>query len=124
KKANGEGGIVGPVLSDAVKRIRPEWLFYWIKKPQAIRPDTPMPNFRMPDNEVRSILAYLYSFSGEFPKAATVAGDPPLDQEKVARGKKIAVAKNCKGCHRIDSFNSALLREGDEAGVSSSPEGE
>ncbi|HIE64387.1 MAG: c-type cytochrome [Nitrospira sp.] len=111
KTSDGEGGVVGPVLSDAMKRIQPEWLFYWIKHPQAIRPDTPMPNFRMPDKEVRAILAYLYSFSDESPRTATVAGRTPASAELLAKGKKIVASKNCKGCHRIDSFNSALLRE-------------
>lgn len=119
KTADGEGGIVGPVLADAVKRIQPEWLFYWIKNPQAIRPDSPMPNFRMPDKEVRAILAYLYSFSGESPRVATVADRISTNPELIEKGKRIVESKNCIGCHRIDSFNSALFREDGNVGSSS-----
>lgn len=111
RSSDGEGGIVGPELSYALERIRPEWLFYWIKNPQAIRPDTPMPNFNMPDGDIRSILAFLYSVSGTVPVATTVADEPMSDPELLKKGKKIVETKNCMGCHLIDSFNSQIDRE-------------
>ncbi|MFQ5579904.1 MAG: c-type cytochrome [Nitrospiria bacterium] len=117
--SEGEGGVVGPVLSDAMKRIRPEWLFYWIKNPQTIRPDTPMPNFGMPDKDVRAVLAYLYSVSGESPRVSTVANRVPANADLLAKGERIVISKNCKGCHKIDSFNSALLRGNSKAEPSS-----
>jgi len=117
RSQGGEGGVVGPDLSYATKRIRPEWMFYWIKNPQLIRPDTPMPNFRIPDDQIRSILAYIYSLNGDTSVASTVAGGGSGDPEQIARGKKIVEGKNCQGCHLIDSFNS-------QSGISEFPEGE
>ncbi|MFQ5589235.1 MAG: c-type cytochrome [Nitrospiria bacterium] len=105
---DGQGGAVGPVLSYATERIRPEWMFYWIKNPQAMRPDTPMPNFNMPDDQIRSILAYLYSLNGNASVASTVANKSAANPARVAKGKKLVESKNCKGCHLIDSFNSQL----------------
>lgn len=107
-RGSDEGGIVGPDLSYAAERIRPEWMFYWIKNPQRIRPDSPMPNFNMPDDQIRSILSYIYSLAGDASLAVTVSGEARADSEKLAKGKKILEAKNCKGCHLIDSFNSQL----------------
>jgi mono/diheme cytochrome c family protein len=106
--SEGEGGAVGPNLSDAGRRLRPEWMFYWIKNPQAIRPSTPMPNFGAADDEVRSIVAYLLSLSPEAPKAAAVSAPDP---GRAAKGEKIAKEKNCAGCHTVDRFNSQLKRQ-------------
>ncbi len=110
RSADGEGGVVGPELSYALERIRPEWLFYWIKNPQAIRPDSPMPNFNIPDDEIRSLLAYLYSISGNASAARTVANEAMPDPEQLKKGKKLVETKNCMGCHMIDSFNSQIDR--------------
>jgi len=107
RSPDGEGGVVGPELSYAVERIRPEWMFYWIKNPQAIRPDTPMPNFRMPDDQIRAILSYLSSLSDNARSASTVS-DRTGNAASIAKGKKLSEGKNCGGCHVIDSYNSQL----------------
>lgn len=106
----GSGGAVGPNLSNAAERLKPEWMFYWIKNPQAIRPTTPMPNFNVPDDEIRSLIAYLTSLSPAPPKAAPVADAAP-NPDRVAKGEKIVKEKNCAGCHTIDRFNSQIKRQ-------------
>ncbi len=106
----GAGGTVGPNLSDAAQRLKPEWVFYWIKNPQAIRPSTPMPNFGAPDDEVRSLVAYLLSLSPEAPKAAAVADQAP-NLDLAAKGERIVKEKNCVGCHAMDRFNSQSKRQ-------------
>lgn len=107
REPGGEGGIVGPELSDAMMRIRPEWVFYWLKNPQAMRPDSPMPNFKMSDEQTRSILAYLMNLNESAPQAMAVS-DRPMDAERIDKGKRIVESKNCGGCHKIDSYNSQL----------------
>lgn len=98
-----EGGIVGPDLRIAAKRLRPEWVFNWIKNPQSIRPDSPMPNLGVPDDNIRSIIAYLLSLSGSKTLPVSEEGtDPKL----IAKGEKLVRDKNCAFCHTIDSFNS------------------
>ncbi len=98
-----EGGIVGPDLRIAAKRLRPEWVFNWIKNPQSIRPDSPMPNLGVPDDNIRSIIAYLLSLSGS--KTLPVSEDG-TDPKLIAKGEKLVRDKNCAFCHTIDSFNS------------------
>ncbi|MEK7748315.1 MAG: c-type cytochrome [Nitrospirota bacterium] len=56
---NGVGGQVGPPLSRVGFRLRPEYVFNWIKNPQAIKPDTKMPNFQIRDQDVLAITLYL-----------------------------------------------------------------
>lgn len=106
----GNGGTVGPNLVDAAERLRPEWMFYWIKNPQAIRPTTPMPNFNAPDDEIRSLIAYLTSLSPASPKAVAAADTAP-NPDLSAKGEKIVKEKNCVGCHTIDRFNSQIKRQ-------------
>lgn len=109
REAGGEGGIVGPELSDAMARIQPEWLFYWLKNPQAMRPETPMPNFKMPDHEIRSLLVYLMSLDEKSTNVISVA-DIASSPDRIEKGKRIVESKNCGGCHQIDSYNSQLKR--------------
>jgi mono/diheme cytochrome c family protein len=56
---DGVGGKVGPPLSRVGFRLRPEYMFNWIKNPQAIKPDTKMPNFQIRDQDVVAITIYL-----------------------------------------------------------------
>src|SRR6516162_8954264 len=40
---------VGPNLKDARLKLRKEWIPVWLKDPQAFRPGTKMPSFRLSD---------------------------------------------------------------------------
>lgn len=108
---SGGGGVVGPDLAYAAKRLRPEWVFYWIKNPQAIRPDVNMPNFGIPDPEIRSLIAYIYSVGGGVSQTAPVSEAAPAAPELVAKGEKLVKDKNCVACHTLDRFNSQEKRQ-------------
>lgn len=54
-----EGGMVGPALDRAGFRLNPAWVYRWIKYPQAIKPDTRMPNLGVSDPDAKAIVAYL-----------------------------------------------------------------
>lgn len=102
-RSGGEGGgQVGPDLSNTATRLKPEWVFFWLKNPQAIYPDVPMPNFGMTDVEARSLVAYLFSLDKGGPPPVA----PAADEAMVARGEKIIKAKNCLSCHILDRYNS------------------
>jgi mono/diheme cytochrome c family protein len=57
------GAAVGPDLTDAWKRLNPDWMVQWIKNPQAFDPATLMPNLGVPDAEAIALVAYLESVS-------------------------------------------------------------
>lgn len=106
----GAGGIVGPDLSDAAIRLRPEWIYSWIKNPQAFRPDSPMPNFGVPDDELRQLISYILSAGKNAPKVSAVsgqAGNPDL----IKRGERLLKEKNCVGCHTLDPINSQSRKQ-------------
>lgn len=49
----------GPNLRGVATKLTPEWLFAWLKDPQAYWPDTRMPNLRLSDEEAADITAYI-----------------------------------------------------------------
>jgi mono/diheme cytochrome c family protein len=90
---------VGPDLRRIGIKVTPEWAYYWINNPQGYAPKTRMPNFLLNEDEVPSILAYLFSASDnedvlDFPSTAP-EGDP-------LKGKEVFEKAGCSACHKID----------------------
>jgi mono/diheme cytochrome c family protein len=69
------GAAVGPDLTDAWRRLNPDWLVQWIKNPQAFDPATLMPNLGVPDAEAIAIVAYLESVSRQMTAQAESGGE-------------------------------------------------
>jgi mono/diheme cytochrome c family protein len=78
-QVHGQGGDVGPSLTTQVPefgqgtwvgdKLRGEWIFQWLKNPQALVPDTLEPNLGLTDQESLDITAYLLSLKNpEFQK--------------------------------------------------------
>jgi cbb3-type cytochrome oxidase cytochrome c subunit len=49
----------GPNLRGVATKVTPEWLYAWIKDPQAYWADTRMPNLRLSDQDAADITAYI-----------------------------------------------------------------
>ncbi|MFQ5596851.1 MAG: c-type cytochrome [Nitrospiria bacterium] len=58
---HGEGGMVGPDLSNVGARRDPEWLKKLLRRPRSITPGTPMPPFKGTEEELETLVAYLAS---------------------------------------------------------------
>ena len=58
---NGEGGILGPSLDNVSDRLKPEWIYHWIKNPQKYITDTIEPRTGMSDDEIKQVVSYLMS---------------------------------------------------------------
>ncbi|MEX5214021.1 MAG: c-type cytochrome [Nitrospiraceae bacterium] len=56
---NEEGGKVGPALDRAGFRLNPFWVYRWIKYPQAMKPDSRMPNLGISDQDAKALSLYL-----------------------------------------------------------------
>jgi cytochrome c1 len=50
-------------LTDAWKRLNPDWMVQWTKNPQAFDPASLMPNLGVSDAEAVALVAYLESVS-------------------------------------------------------------
>lgn len=54
-----EGGVVGPALDRAGFRLNPAWVYRWVKYPQAMKPETRMPNLGLSDPDAKAVAMYL-----------------------------------------------------------------
>jgi len=107
---------VGPNLKDVRLKLNKNWIPVWLKKPSDFRATTKMPNFRLNDDQVKAISAYLWQsgLKDQLPKHKM--GD-------AVRGKELFDTRGCLGCHSIGDgeqmqgaqFAANLTREGEKA---------
>ncbi|MEB2360737.1 MAG: c-type cytochrome [Bryobacteraceae bacterium] len=87
--------MTGPNLKDVRLKLRKEWIPVWLKDPQAFRPGTKMPRFRLSEEEIRALSAFVWQSALEGPKPEMQAkGDP-------AAGKELFETRGCMGCHSL-----------------------
>ena len=65
---------VGPSLKEARVKLRKEWIPVWLKDPHAWREGTKMPTFRLDDDEIRAIGAFIWQSGVQGDAAAAEAG--------------------------------------------------
>jgi len=105
----------GPNLKDARLKLNKNWIPVWLKKPSDFRATTKMPNFRLSDEQIKAISAYLWQ-SGL---------TDPLPKHKpgsAAHGKELFEMRGCLACHSIGegdqmeggSFAANLTRVGEK----------
>jgi cytochrome c551/c552 len=107
---------IGPNLKDIRLKLNKNWIPVWLKKPSDFRATTKMPNFRLNDDQVKAISAYLWQsgLNDQLPRHKS--GD-------AARGKELFETRGCLGCHSIGEgeqmqgaqFAANLTREGEKA---------
>ncbi|HWQ56677.1 MAG TPA: hypothetical protein VN442_23525 [Bryobacteraceae bacterium] len=108
---------IGPNLKDVRLKLRRNWLPVWLRDPHAFRPGTKMPKFRLTDDEIRAISAFIWQ-SG-------LDGPLPVPQAKgdAAKGKELFETRGCLACHSIGEgdqriggeFAANLSRLGEKA---------
>ncbi|HKU19848.1 MAG TPA: hypothetical protein VJQ50_02460 [Terriglobales bacterium] len=85
---------VGPNLKEIRAKLNRNWIPVWLHKPTDFRPTTKMPNFRLNDEQIRSIAAYLWQTALKDPIPHAPPGDP-------AHGKELFETRGCMACHSI-----------------------
>ena len=81
---------IGPNLKDIRLKLNKNWIPVWLKKPTDFRPTTKMPNFRMTDDQIQAISAYLWQ----------TALQDPLPQQKpgnAEHGKELFETRGMSG---------------------------
>lgn len=116
---NGEGGEVGPDLTQVRIRRSEKWLFQWLEDPSLSRPSTGMPGFAWEsEQEIYDIIAYLDSVK------------KPVDADKILReetdptkaGEKLVAAYQCRACHTIKTGGRDIYPNLTRAGEKLKPE--
>ncbi|MGA7078226.1 MAG: hypothetical protein WBQ43_20790 [Terriglobales bacterium] len=107
---------VGPNLKDVRLKLNKNWIPVWLKKPTDFRPTTRMPNFRLNDDQIKAISAYLWQSALTDPQPKHKLGD-------AAHGKELFETRGCLACHSIGegdqmqggTFAANLTRVGEKA---------
>lgn len=89
---------VGPDLKEVRVKIHPDWIPVWISNPHAWRPGTRMPRFRLADDEVKAIAAFVWQSGIDATLPQQQPGDP-------VKGKESFETRGCMGCHSLDESN-------------------
>ncbi len=129
---DGEGGRIGPDLSDAGRRLRPAYVAAVIRDPGSALGDRVMPRIPMPDDRVALLAAFLSGGGGE-PSAATYVSPLDVGNRDAAQDASGAglYGRFCAGCHgpsgNSDGYNVATLpvrptRLADSAYMSARPD--
>jgi cytochrome c551/c552 len=107
---------VGPSLKEARAKLRKEWIPGWLENPQAFRPATRMPRFRVNQDERRAIAAFIWQSGVQ----RGISAQRPGDAEQ---GKELFETRGCMACHSIGegkdsvggTFAANLTRVGEKA---------
>ncbi len=107
---------VAPSLKEVRVKLRKEWIPAWIANPQEFRPGTRMPRFRLEQDQIRSISAFIWQsgVQGTLPRRAP---------GNTTRGKELFETRGCMACHTIGegseaaggTFAANLTRIGEKA---------
>jgi cytochrome c2 len=85
---------VGPSLKEVRMKMRKEWLPVWLQDPHKWRPGTKMPTFRLDNDQVRAIAAFIWQSGVQGELKSNPQGDP-------ARGKEAFETRGCMACHSM-----------------------
>jgi cytochrome c2 len=86
---------IGPNLKEIKAKLRKDWIPVWLSDPQAFRPGTKMPTFRLDDEEIKDVSAFLWQSALDVKPATQPQGD-------AAHGKELFKTLGCLGCHSIN----------------------
>src|SRR5882724_2825155 len=89
---------VGPSLKEVRMKMHKEWVPVWLDDPHKWRPGTKMPTFRLDQNDIKAIAAFIWQsgVTGDLPKQSP--GDP-------AKGKESFETRGCMACHSMGEGN-------------------
>ena len=110
----GEARKIGPHLRRVAAKADPSWLVEWVTNPHEFRPQTRMPHFFLTPEQGKAVAAYLLDASQEEGEAWLAShpepeGIDPTDAALVERGKALADAVGCRGCHMLEEGQTATL---------------
>lgn len=98
---NGRGGTMGPELTRIGDKVRRDWLFSYLKDPFRVQADTPMLQYRLADDQLRDLAAFLleeYGSVGLPPEPSPVTYQ---DARLVELGRTVFGRRGCSSCHQL-----------------------
>ncbi|MFQ5507464.1 MAG: c-type cytochrome, partial [Planctomycetota bacterium] len=107
----------GPNLKEIRAKLRPEWIAGWIKNPRLFRPGTKMPVFRLDDEQVKAIAAFIWQRALD-PEKLGLPFERHQPRGDPTKGRELFKSRGCMGCHSLDGrggdFAADLSRVGEK----------
>jgi cytochrome c551/c552 len=111
-----EAKKVGPDLKEVRMKMHKEWIPVWLGHTHEFRPTTKMPQFRLKQNEIEAIAAYVWQ------SALTGPALPAQPAGNAVHGKELLESRGCLACHSIGEgdklmggvFSANLSRVGEK----------
>jgi cytochrome c2 len=102
----GRGGTMGPELTLVGDKVRRSWLFSYLKDPHRVQPDTPMLQYRLSDDQLRDLAAFLLD---EYRSSSTPESAPAAyqDARAVAAGRAVFERRGCPSCHQVPGISQS-----------------
>jgi cytochrome c2 len=85
---------VGPNLKDIRLKLNKTWIPVWLRKPSDFRPTTKMPNFRLNEDQIKAISAYIW-------QSALTDSLPKHKPGNTTHGKELFETRGCLACHSV-----------------------
>jgi cytochrome c1 len=98
-----------PSLTHLADKTTREWIFSWLKDPQAYAASTTMPNFKLSDADASDISAYLVSSSTPQAGDTVAAGTKPSGAADPAAGPSLYGESFCASCHAVQNAAGNLV---------------
>jgi mono/diheme cytochrome c family protein len=98
-----------PSLAHIADKTSREWIYSWLKDPQAYAASTTMPNYKLSDADASDISAYLVSTST--PQAGDTAAPAaqPAAKDDPAAGPSLYGESFCASCHAVQNAAGNLV---------------
>ncbi len=98
-----------PSLAHFADKTTREWIFSWLKDPQAYAASTTMPNFKLSDADASDISAYLVSSSTPQAGDTVVSGTKSAAAADPAAGPTLYGESFCASCHAVQNAAGNLV---------------
>jgi cytochrome c551/c552 len=97
-----ESKRVGPDLKEVRMKLRKEWIPVWLTQTHTFRPTTKMPQFRLEQDEVQKIAAFIWQQG--------IAGQKlnPVAPGNAGHGKELVESRGCLSCHSIGEDSKTI----------------
>lgn len=100
--------VHGPDLAKVGSKVKPTWLYDWLRNPKHYWVDTRMPSLRLTDKEAADITAFLLTHRDDETARAPIPTGTDLNDDKLAdMGEYWVRTYGCYGCHDIKGFEKA-----------------
>lgn len=101
-----------PPLGHIASKTSREWIYAWIKNPQAYASTATMPNFQLNDADARDISAFLVAQSTPYPGASGRTPPPAPasgDTAAVQQGSSVYGESFCASCHAMQNAAGSMV---------------